>query len=117
MHVPPDITAVKAALCAAGQNAVDASYVHGAAEVVEALQTSRDNVQAAIGALHALCPADPTSCAVLQSIEGLTTRLDSALLVARQLDPVDGQLPVGTVDPVFVELEHAAELLFASRWG
>ncbi len=57
------------------------------------------------------------SCAALQSIQGVRTQLDGALEVASHLDPVDGVLPVGTVDPVFEVLEDATRILFASRWG
>lgn len=117
MQVPPSLASVKAALYAAAQNAVQASYVHGV-DAVEALRSTRNDVRAAVGTLHALCPAEPTACAVLQAIEGqLTRHIDTALRIARHIDPVDGVLPVGTVDPVFVDLEQAADILSASRWG
>ena len=67
--------------------------------------------------LDELCPTDARACAVRQAIDGLRARLDGALQLATTLDPEDGQLPVGTVDPVFEVLEDASRILFASRWG
>jgi hypothetical protein len=117
MHVPPSITAVQAALLAASQNAIHASYVAVAGQVVEALENTRAHIIAATHVLEGLCPTEPHACAVAQAISGLRTTLDGALLVAASLDPVDGHLPVGTVDPVFDGLEDATRVLFASRWG
>ncbi|MCW2920474.1 MAG: hypothetical protein JWL76_348 [Thermoleophilia bacterium] len=117
MRISPTLASVQSDLHAAEAQAVDASYLHGAGPVAEALRSSSDHVQAAVDALGTLCPAEPTACAALQSIEGLRSRLDSALQIAKTLDPENGQLPVGTVDPVYDVLQDATRILFASRWG
>ncbi len=117
MQVPPPITAARAAILAAQQHIAQASFVGGSEDVVDALSTTRSDVQDAAVAQRDLSPTSRGACVVLHALEGLRAQLDDALQVASALDPDAGRLPIGTVDPVFDVLEDASGILFASRWG
>lgn len=117
MQVPPPLTSARSAILAAKHNVATASMVDGATAVTGALRQTSADLQDAARALRELSPSSTGACIVLHAIEGLRPQLDDAVRVASELDPANGQLPIGMVDPLFEVLEDASTILFASRWG
>lgn len=117
MQVSPTISAAQAALLAATQHVVHASYVEGSSDVVDALQQTCVGMHATAEALRDMASTSLRACVVLQALEGLRAQLDDMVRIASALDEESGRLPIGTVDPVFEVLEDASDILYASRWG
>ncbi len=118
MQLVPSITQAQASLHAASQKAAEATYVTGSSRISATLLAARAHVSAAEDAIEQLPNLDtPCQISALHSIAGVRAKLNTALEVARTVDPGSGELPLGLVDPLLDQLEDAGDKLFASRWG
>ncbi len=117
MQISPSSSTARASLLEASTQLAHASYATGASKIVDALQTTSKHVRDAERALEYLCETERVGCDAVRALDEVRDRIQQAIRDARDLPGRDGQLPVGTIDAAYADIEQASDLVYASRWG